>query len=288
MGREKPVGEKTESAEIGHGCQPLIAEIGHLIVHFARVQRQERAVLLGERLTGPERSLGNGGGAVRGDDGTDAVGGGILLKKVFGEFQAAFFTLAVGRFLGDHGFPEKTAHAGFQTGAGDLVLKVIHVHKGGGARQQHFPNAVLRAEIDELRGQRFVFQGKEEAAEPVGTVISHGAEGYHAGMTVKIDEPGEKNAAAAVDHAVGFGHVPAPDLQNPSALGEHIAVLKGCPLIVHGQYMGMFQKRFQEALSPIRSRTMAQNTSQAFCSTDSSKSKPTVCWALARSVMVRI
>ena len=83
-----------------------------------------------------------------------------FLHKAFGQGQAAVGRPAVARRLADHGFAEDSPHPHLIARPGDLMFKIVHVHKGGHPCQKHLSCAVARRPVHKLLCHGLIFQGK--------------------------------------------------------------------------------------------------------------------------------
>ena len=285
---QQPLVHRADSLEIARRRFPPFGEIFHLIIHFARVQGEQRILPGGQFHARAQQRFVAGGRAVRRDNRAHQRFAPPCIKHPPGDFKPAARLRAVARRLRNQRFAEIAAHARLHTRARHLILKIIHIHKRRHARQQHFSDAEHRAAIDQLTRHRLVFQRKQETAQPVWAVVAHRAERHHRHMAVRVHKSGEQNAAARIDPLVCVAYkTPRAHLGDIGAVRQHIAPVEYAHLVVHRQNDGVFNQCFH-ASSLIKSIAAAQNTATLLPKTASSKSNVTVCCTPAISVIARI
>ena len=227
------------------------------------MQRHQRVMAQRHLMAAAQRVRVQRGCPVRRDNRAHKVAAPVARKHRLRDVKAAVGRIrAVAGRLADNRLAQIPAHARLPARARHLVLKVVHVQERRHAGEQHLRNAVLCAQVHQLRGHRLVFQREQEAAQAVRAVVAHRAEGHHGRMAVCIHKARQQNTAAAVDPLVDGGIAricAAAQRRNRIAADQQPAVPVLGKRVVHRQDPRVFKQR-RHRIHLRKSIAAAQNT----------------------------
>ena len=198
-----PEAERLEVA--GGRVLVFVARRLHLVLRFRQVDEDRHVVLAAECRRGLQRGGIERVHRVRRHGGDDQRVVLELLDEGFGTRQPLGRRLRIGHRELDDRLAEDTAQARFLRGLRDLVLEVIHVGVGRGARLDHLQRSQPRPRADEVRRHRLRLGREDVLLQPVHQreVVGEATEHHHRRVGVGIDQAGQDDLVARIDRLRG-------------------------------------------------------------------------------------